>query len=110
MQPRQLLADLAKAKNTNPSAIALAWILHHPAGIVPIIGSTKPEHIVENCAAETVRLTRQEWYDLFGATIRAEHARQLQARRSPQRMLTGTIRSVDEASGSSLAVQLGPRW
>jgi len=72
-QARQLLADLAKEKDTNPSAIALAWIMHHPAGIVPVIGSSKAEHVTENCAAERVTLTRQEWYDLLRATIQAEH-------------------------------------
>jgi predicted oxidoreductase len=66
-QLTQLMADLASRSNTNLSAVALAWILHHPAGIVPIIGSTKPEHIIDNCAAGRVKLTKQEWYGLLAA-------------------------------------------
>ena len=58
----ELLSQLAEKKSTNPSAIALAWLLHHPAGIVPIIGSTNPDHLIENCAADRVTLTNEEWY------------------------------------------------
>jgi predicted oxidoreductase len=63
----QMLANMAKQKGTTPSALALAWLLHHPAGIVPIIGATRPEHIIENCAADRIELNRQEWYSLFRA-------------------------------------------
>ncbi|MBI4166809.1 MAG: aldo/keto reductase [Acidobacteria bacterium] len=64
----QLVAELARKKNTTPAAIALAWLLRHPAGIVPILGSDKPEHLVEDCAADRINLSREEWYDLFAAT------------------------------------------
>ena len=63
----QLIAELAKQKNTTPAVVALAWLLRHPAGIVPIVGGDKPEHIVENCAADRLVLSREEWYDLFAA-------------------------------------------
>ena len=64
-QAAQALVDVAQKKNTTPSAVALAWLLRHPAGIVPIIGTTNAEHIVENCAADRVMLSREEWYTLF---------------------------------------------
>ena len=63
----QLLAELAKKKSTTPAVVALAWLLRHPAAIVPIIGGGNPEHIVENCAADRLVLSRDEWYDLFAA-------------------------------------------
>lgn len=63
----QLLAELAKKKGTTPAVVALAWLLRHPAGIVPIVGGDKAEHIVENCAADRLVLSREEWYDLFAA-------------------------------------------
>ncbi len=34
----QQLTEVAKSKHTTPAALALAWLLHHPAGIVPITG------------------------------------------------------------------------
>ncbi len=45
--------------------VALAWLLKHPAGIVPIVGSTKPEKIREGANAPRVELTREEWYRLL---------------------------------------------
>ena len=66
----EVLSRLAHEKSTNPSAIALAWVLHHPAGIVPIIGSTNPEHVIENCAADRVSLTNEEWYLLLISVLK----------------------------------------
>ena len=63
----QLLVDLAQQKQTTASVIALAWLLRHPAGIVPIMGAGNPDHIIENCAADGVKLSREEWYDLLAA-------------------------------------------
>jgi predicted oxidoreductase len=65
----QLLSDLAVQKKTSSSAVALAWLLRHPAGIVPIIGSTNPKHITENCEADNVVFTSEEWYRLFAAAV-----------------------------------------
>jgi len=62
-----LVAQMAQEKGTTPEAIALAWLLRHPAGIQPIIGTTKPERIVASCQADDVILTREEWYALFTA-------------------------------------------
>ncbi len=62
-----ILAEIARNKNATAASVALAWLLRHPANIVPIIGAKKPEHIVENCAATRVSLTRDEWYSLFAA-------------------------------------------
>ncbi|HOU15592.1 MAG TPA: aldo/keto reductase [Anaerolineae bacterium] len=62
-----LVAQMAQEKGTTPEAIALAWLLRHPAGIQPIIGTTKPERIAASCLADDVTLTREEWYALFTA-------------------------------------------
>jgi predicted oxidoreductase len=50
----------------------LAWLLHHPAGIVPIIGATKVEHVIDNCAADRIELSRAEWYSLLRAAAALE--------------------------------------
>lgn len=68
----QALQDVATAHATTPAAVMLAWLLHHPAGIVPIIGATKVAHIVDNCAADRVELTREEWYTLLRAAAQIE--------------------------------------
>lgn len=71
-QLAQVLAELAKKKDTTPSAIALAWLLRHPAGIVPIIGASNPEHVIDNCSADRVLLSREEWYILFSAAAEVQ--------------------------------------
>ena len=68
----QLLADLAKKYDATPAAIMLAWLLCHPAGITPIIGATKAEHIIEACAADRIDLTRVEWYSLLDAATKIQ--------------------------------------
>jgi predicted oxidoreductase len=59
------LEQLAEAKNATPSAIALAWLLRHPARIVPLIGTMNPQRVVDNCVADNLELSRAEWFELF---------------------------------------------
>ncbi|MBQ4573657.1 MAG: aldo/keto reductase [Clostridia bacterium] len=61
------LADMAEAKGVGDNALAIAWILRHPAKIQPIVGSMTPERIKTIAAASEVELTREEWYDLYRA-------------------------------------------
>jgi predicted oxidoreductase len=56
---------MATAKQTSKEAIVLAWLLRHPAGIQPIIGTTNPERVVASCLADGISLSREEWYALF---------------------------------------------
>jgi predicted oxidoreductase len=66
-QAAELLATLARQKAVTPAAVALAWLLRHPAGILPILGTANPLHLAESCAADQISLTREEWYDLFAS-------------------------------------------
>jgi predicted oxidoreductase len=61
----QIVAEMAHAKGVSKEAIAVAWLLHHPAKMQPILGTTKPERIKAACGADRVELTRDEWYRLF---------------------------------------------
>jgi predicted oxidoreductase len=63
----QLIHQLATEHGTTPEAIALAWLLRHPAGIVPILGTQNPARLVDSCRADTVTLSRIEWYRLLQA-------------------------------------------
>jgi predicted oxidoreductase len=66
------LHDVARSHDTSPAAIMLAWLLHHPAGIMPVIGATKVEHVIDNCAADRIELSRAEWYSLLRAAAPIE--------------------------------------
>lgn len=61
----QEIADLAAQHQTTKEAIALAWLLRHPAGVQPILGTMNPQRIIESCRADDVELSRIEWYRLL---------------------------------------------
>lgn len=69
-QAAALLAEIAQRKGVTPAAVALAWLLRHPEGIVPVFSTSRPERIAENCKGDEVELSRSEWYALFSAAAK----------------------------------------
>ena len=65
---RDELAALARARGVEPAAVAIAWILRHPARIQPILGARTPREISVAAPAVDLELTREEWYRLFNAS------------------------------------------
>jgi len=65
------IATVACQHETTEEAIALAWLLRHPAGIQPIVGTLNEERIGRSALADEVTLARTEWYSLF-ETARGE--------------------------------------
>jgi predicted oxidoreductase len=61
------IESLASARKVTPAAIAIAWLLRHPAKMVPIVGSVNPARIREAVQADAVEMTRDEWYTLLKA-------------------------------------------
>ena len=47
------------------NAIAISWILRHPANIIPIVGTTSITHLQEMLKGKNIKLTREEWYSLY---------------------------------------------
>lgn len=64
---RQALKDIAIGYGVDSAMIAISWLLKHPSGIVPIIGSTDPEKIRSMRRAEEIDLSREDWYRLLVA-------------------------------------------
>lgn len=65
---KKLIATLdavATEIGTTRIVILLAWLMKHPSGIVPIIGSNNPAHIREATQADDVELTREQWYRIL---------------------------------------------
>ncbi len=56
---------LAAEKGVTNTAIAIAWILRHPARMQPIIGTTNAQRVKDACKASDITLTRQEWYEIY---------------------------------------------
>jgi len=58
---------VAKAHGVSRTVAAYSWLMAHPAGIIPIIGSQNAERIAEGAQALTVRWTRTDWYAVLVA-------------------------------------------
>ena len=62
---RPVIADIARQYGVTPLAILLAWQMHHPSGIIPIVGTRQPERMREAAAADTIELDRESWYKIL---------------------------------------------
>jgi predicted oxidoreductase len=49
----------------SPSQLLLAWLLRHPFPIFPVIGTTKPDRIVESVKTLDIFLDRQDWFEML---------------------------------------------
>lgn len=61
----QKINEIAADKGVTNTAIAIAWLLRHPAHMQPIIGTTNPQRVKDSCQASGVTLSRQEWYQIY---------------------------------------------
>jgi predicted oxidoreductase len=61
------LDAVAEAQGVSRTVAAYSWLMAHPAGIIPIIGSQTPARIAEGATALTVRWTRTDWYAVLVA-------------------------------------------
>ena len=64
-QLNQKLQELGEKHGVTKSAMAVAWILRHPAQIQVIVGTTNPQRLTDIAAASGVELTREDWYQLY---------------------------------------------
>ena len=60
----RLLQRVAKRKNTTPAALALAWLLAQRPFIVPIPGTRRQDHLLENLGALDVSLSSADLHEL----------------------------------------------
>ena len=56
-----VLTEIAQAYQASPMQVALAWLLRRSPIMVPIPGTSSVEHLEENVAAASVRLTGEEY-------------------------------------------------
>ncbi len=61
------LAEIGSNYGLTNTGVAIAWILRHPANIQPIVGTMNTSRLSEIAKASEVRLTREEWYEIYRA-------------------------------------------
>lgn len=62
------LGEIAEREGVSKAAVAIAWILRHPAKMQAIIGTMNPAHIQDICAAADITLSHHDWYALYLAS------------------------------------------
>ncbi|UQZ33499.1 aldo/keto reductase [Paenibacillus sp. PK3_47] len=63
----QVINRMAEEKSVADTAIAIAWLLRHPAHMQPIVGTTNTQRLLDIAKASDITLTRQEWYEIYRA-------------------------------------------
>ncbi len=62
-----VIDEIAGRKDTSRANLSLAWLLRHPAKIVPIVGRAQPDRIRAAIDALNVDHSREDWYRLLEA-------------------------------------------
>jgi len=63
----KVLNKIADENGVKNSAVAIAWILRHPANMQTILGTTKLSRIAEMSKAVDIELSRPQWYEIYQA-------------------------------------------
>ncbi|MCM3700231.1 aldo/keto reductase family oxidoreductase [Paenibacillus macerans] len=63
----QKIDEIAGKYGVTNTTIAIAWLLRHPAQMQPVIGTMNAQRLKDCCKAADIRLTREEWYEIYRA-------------------------------------------
>ena len=64
-----VLERIAGEQDVDATAVAVAWLLAHPARILPVLGTNNPGRIGKIADAANVAIDRQTWFELYTAAI-----------------------------------------
>ena len=63
-----LLGALCEHYGASKDQLLLAWLLHHPAGIIPVVGTTTKERMSAAAGAAKINLSQMHWFQLLVAS------------------------------------------
>ena len=66
---RAVLTRIAQEHGVGPEAVAVAWLLRHPAVIVPVLGTNRLRRIKGLSDALKVTLDRETWFEIYTAAL-----------------------------------------
>jgi predicted oxidoreductase len=69
---KKVIFELTAKYDVSEEAILLSWILKHPAGILPVIGTTDPERIKISTQSLSFEMELQDWFALWTAALEKE--------------------------------------
>jgi len=62
---RTRLGEIAEEQGVDDAAVAVAWLLAHPARILPVLGTNNLDRIGRIGDAAKVTMDRETWFDLY---------------------------------------------
>lgn len=65
---KEVLLNLKEKYNASETQLLLAWILKHPSGIKPVIGTTNKDRIIESFNATKIDLELEDWFEILVAS------------------------------------------
>ncbi|MEO0662360.1 MAG: aldo/keto reductase [Planctomycetota bacterium] len=65
------LERVAAEVEAPPEAVALAFLMRHPSGVRPVVGTRDPVRLERQAEARDVALSREQWFDLWRASTGA---------------------------------------
>lgn len=68
------LAEVGGQQGVDIAAVAVAWLLAHPAKILPVLGTNKLDRIASIADALKVDMDRQTWFEIYTAALGHEVA------------------------------------
>jgi predicted oxidoreductase len=72
---RETLRDIGRElQGASEDQVALAWLLAHPAKIVPVLGTSDAARLQSAAKSEALKLTRQQWFRIWTASAGKEVA------------------------------------
>ena len=66
------LDSIGKIFGVEPGAVAVAWLLAHPANILPVLGTNSLARIETISKALKVKIDRQTWFEIYTAALGCE--------------------------------------
>lgn len=67
-----VINPLAEAHNVDPTSIAVAWLLAHPAKIMPVMGTNNLNRIKRIGEAAGLNVDRETWFEIYSAALGQE--------------------------------------
>ncbi len=61
----KMIGEIAEKYDVTNTTIVVAWLLRHPANMQPIVGTMNIDRLKDCCRATDIRLTREEWYEIY---------------------------------------------
>ena len=59
------LSEISEKYNVTKTTIAFSWLLRHPAKFQPVTGTMNVERLKDCIKATEIKLTREEWYEIY---------------------------------------------